>query len=119
MSVTIRLSRFGKKKAPSYRVVVSNTRDKRDGKYIEKIGVYNPSETPAVFEFDKKKFEEWKGKGALVTKAVERLLDGTYEYIPYAPDKDKKKTTENASSEEQPAAEPEKETIEEAETPQE
>lgn len=85
MSVSIRLARFGKKHAPSYRIVVANTRDKRNGRFIDILGHYNPSETPAKLEFDKKKIEEWQGKGALITDAVTKLITGKYEYIPYAP----------------------------------
>lgn len=83
MSITIRLSRFGRKNAPSFRMVVANTKSKRDGKYIDKVGVYNPSVTPALFDFDKKKFEEWVGKGALVSDSVKELIDGKYEFKAY------------------------------------
>jgi small subunit ribosomal protein S16 len=91
MSVTIRLSKLGKRNAPSYKVVVSNTRDKREGRYLDILGYYNPSKTPAELEIDKDKVNEWKNKGALVTGAVEKLLDGKYEYVKYDPKgKDKK-----------------------------
>lgn len=88
MSVTIRLSRTGRKNLPSYRVVVSQTRNKRDGKFIDIIGHFNPSMTPISFDYDKKKYEEWIKKGALVTDAVSKLIEGKYEYKAYKPSKE-------------------------------
>jgi len=87
MSVTIRLARVGKKNAPAYKVVVSNTRDKRTGKYLDVLGFYNPSEGNNALKIDKEKFQEWKNKGALSTKSVDKLLEGTYQYKVYAPKK--------------------------------
>lgn len=91
MSITIRLTRTGRKNLPSYRVVVSNTRSKRDGKVLDIIGFYNPSMKPIQFELNKEKMQEWEKKGALKTEAVEKLINNKYEYIPYAP-KSKKQT---------------------------
>lgn len=85
MSVTIRLKRTGRKNAPSYRIVVANTRDKRDGKYLDLIGYFNPSTNPQEIKIDKEKYTDWKKKGALVTDAVEKLVEGKYEYVPYEP----------------------------------
>ncbi len=85
MSVTIRLAKVGKKNAPAYKVVVSNTRDKRTGKYLDILGFYNPSEKGMPSKINKEKFQEWKKKGALSTEAVEKLLAGTYQYKVYAP----------------------------------
>lgn len=85
MSVTIRLSRIGKKNQPAYKLVVSNTRDKRNGRYLDILGHYNPFEPKEKFSYDKEKFEEWKNKGALVTDAVNKLIEGTYEYKKYEP----------------------------------
>ena len=88
MSLKIRLSRVGRKNLPAYRIVVANTRDKRDGKYLDLIGHYNPSMTPESFDYDKKKYDGWVSKGAQVTDAVKQLIEGTYKYIPYAGTKD-------------------------------
>jgi small subunit ribosomal protein S16 len=120
MSVTIRLSRTGRKHRPSFRVVAANTRDKRDGKPIEILGHYNPSETPVKLELDKEKIEAWRGKGALVSEAVEQLLAGTYEFKPYEGAKAEGKGaaeekapgasdegTEGAENKEEPAETPE------------
>lgn len=106
MSVTIRLAKFGKRNAPSYRVVVANTRDKRNGKFLDTLGFFNPSDKTTKFTVDKKKYEEWKAKGALVTKAVEKLIDGTYEYIKYEPKKQEKKPRENGQPQEKKTDEP-------------
>lgn len=91
MSVTIRLSRIGRKNLPAYKIVVANTRDKRDGRSLDILGHYNPSMNPESFSIDMKKYKEWKSKGALVTEAVEKLVKGEYKYVPYEPRKVVKK----------------------------
>jgi len=96
MSVSIRLTRIGKKYAPSYRVVVVNTRSKRDGKYIDLLGFYNPSDTSTKFTYDKKKFKGWVEKGALISDAVQKLIDGKYEYKKYEPSKEVKKVEKSS-----------------------
>jgi small subunit ribosomal protein S16 len=85
MSVTIRLALTGRKNLPSYRMVVCNTRDKRNGRFLEVLGFYNPSMTPAQFDYDKEKYKSWVGKGALVSDAVKTLLTGKYSYTKYDP----------------------------------
>ncbi len=87
MSVSIRLAKFGKRHAPSYRVVVVNTRSKRSGAFIDIIGHYNPIDPTKEFTIDKKLYEEWASKGAIVSDAVKKLIDGTYEYKKYVPKK--------------------------------
>jgi len=93
MSITIRLARIGRKHLPAYKVVVANTKDKRNGRAIDTIGHYNPSNTPVQLKIDKAKYESWKAKGALETPSVTKLLDGSYVYVPYRP-KGTKKTEE-------------------------
>lgn len=85
MSVTIRLSKTGKKHAPTYKIVVANTRDKRNGKALDILGYYNPAAQQKAFQIDKEKYEEWKEKGAMTTKAVEDLITGNYEFAKYEP----------------------------------
>lgn len=85
MSVSIRLARVGKKHAPAYKIVVANTRDKRNGRFLDILGHYNPSMNPPTYSLDEDKYSDWKLKGALSTKAVEKLRDGTYEFVPYEP----------------------------------
>ncbi len=77
MAVKIRLARGGAKKRPYYRIVVADVRSPRDGKFIEKIGVYNPllaKDDPKRMVIDLEKAKEWIGKGALPTEAVEKFL---------------------------------------------
>jgi small subunit ribosomal protein S16 len=74
MAATIRLMRFGKRKHPSYRIVVIDKRKKRDGSYIEKIGQYNPLNAALPFEIDKEKYSSWISKGAQVSEGLQRLL---------------------------------------------
>ena len=83
MSVTIRLARIGRKKLPAYKIVANETRDKRNGRFLEIIGHYNPSMNPVQFAYDKEKYEKWLKRGALVTEAVIKLIEGKYEYKPY------------------------------------
>ena len=74
MSVKIRLMRMGKKKQPSYRVVVADGRSPRDGRYIEIIGHYQPRHEPSSFEIDGDKVLAWLHQGAQPTEQVHRLL---------------------------------------------
>ena len=70
----IRLARVGKKKQPSYRVVVADARKPRDGAYVEIIGHYNPRTEPTTFEVDEDKARDWLSKGAQPTDRVQKLL---------------------------------------------
>ena len=74
MAVCLRLMRFGKRKNPVYRIVVINKRKKRNTKYIEKIGFYNPMEDPAVIEIDKKRYDYWIKNGALISSGLLKLF---------------------------------------------
>lgn len=74
MAVKIRLARHGAKKAPFYRVVVADGRARRDGRFIEIVGRYNPRTNPSTVELDVEKVEAWIAKGAQPTEAVEKLL---------------------------------------------
>jgi small subunit ribosomal protein S16 len=74
MAVKIRLRRMGMKKAPYYRVVVADSRSPRDGRFIESIGIYHPTEEPSRVEIDADKARDWLAKGAQPTEAVIPLL---------------------------------------------
>lgn len=74
MAVKIRLSREGAKKQPHYRVVVTDARMPRDGRFIEVIGRYNPRTEPSFVEIDGEKARAWLDKGAQPTAAVRNLL---------------------------------------------
>ena len=74
MSVKIRLKRLGKVRAPFYRVVVADSRTKRNGRVIEEIGKYNPMVTPSFIEIDSDRAQYWLSVGAQPTEAVTALL---------------------------------------------
>ena len=75
MAVKIRLKRMGKIRAPFYRVVVMDSRTKRDGRAIEEIGKYHPTEEPSVIDIDMERADYWISNGAQPTEAVARLLE--------------------------------------------
>ncbi len=100
MAVKIRLARTGAKKAPYYRIVVADSRARRDGRFIEILGRYNPRMQPSVVELDVEKTREWIGKGAQMTETVEKLLaiaEGTKE-APVAEEKLSKKAVAKAEA---------------------
>ncbi len=77
MAVKIRLKRMGKIRAPFYRVVVMDSRTKRDGRAIEEIGKYHPTAEPSVIEIDSDRAQHWLSSGAQPTEAVAALLKVT------------------------------------------
>lgn len=77
MAVKIRLKRLGKIRAPYYRVVVMDSRTKRDGRAIEEIGKYHPTEEPSLIEIKSERAQYWLGVGAQPTEQVEALLKVT------------------------------------------
>ncbi len=74
MAVKIRLQRHGSKKRPFYFIVIADARAPRDGKFIQKIGTYNPLTVPATIQLDRQKALEWLHKGAAPTDTVRRIL---------------------------------------------
>ena len=72
--VKIRLRRMGAKKAPFYRVVVADSRDPRDGRFIEEIGTYDPLTNPATIKIDMERSKYWISNGAQPTDTVRGLL---------------------------------------------
>lgn len=74
MAVKIRLQRHGRKKNPYYKIVVADARSPRDGKFIEKIGFYNPMTIPATIDIDRHKALDWINKGAQPTDTVRAIL---------------------------------------------
>ena len=72
--VKIRLRRMGAKKAPFYRIVVSDSRSPRDGRFIEEIGTYNPLATPSEIKVDAERAQYWVKNGAQPTETVRGLL---------------------------------------------
>jgi len=87
MAVKIRLKRFGKKRAPYYRVVVMDSRTKRDGRAIEEIGKYHPTEEPSVIEINSDRAQYWLSVGAQPTEQVAALLKLTGDWGKFKGDK--------------------------------
>jgi small subunit ribosomal protein S16 len=77
VTVKIRLMRMGKRKQPSYRVVVADSRSPRDGRNIETIGHYGPRQDPSLVDIDGEKALAWLRKGAQPTEQVQKLLTVT------------------------------------------
>lgn len=84
MAVKIRLRRMGTKKKPFYRIVVSDSRSPRNGRFIEEIGYYDPLTNPKTIKVDSEKANDWVKKGAKPTDTVDRLFKniGVYENKP-------------------------------------
>ncbi|HIY09339.1 MAG TPA: 30S ribosomal protein S16 [Firmicutes bacterium] len=74
MAVKIRLRRIGAKKAPFYRIVVADSRYPRDGRFIEEVGVYDPTKSPSMVQIDGEKAKKWIANGAQPTDTVKALL---------------------------------------------
>jgi small subunit ribosomal protein S16 len=74
MAIKIRLTRRGRKKKPFYRVVAANSEAKRDGKFLEILGTYDPLKDPAEFKVDSSKLDKWLSLGAKPTDTVRSLL---------------------------------------------
>lgn len=96
MAVKIRLKRFGKKKAPFYRVVVIDGRAKRDGKALEEIGLYHPLNNPSVIEINSERALYWLSVGAQPSDQVRKLLTLTGDWGTFKGEKDAKSTVEVA-----------------------
>jgi small subunit ribosomal protein S16 len=86
MALKIRLRRMGRKKAPTYRIVVAESSMPRDGRFVENLGHYNPRTEPMTLVVDAEKAQIWMKKGAKPTETVEKLfkLGGVYEFVPGA-----------------------------------
>ncbi len=74
MAVHIRLARHGSKKTPFYRVVVTDQRNARDGRFIENIGTFNPSASEGGLTLDRERLNYWKAQGARPSHTLDRLL---------------------------------------------
>ncbi|MBN7792721.1 30S ribosomal protein S16 [Microbacterium esteraromaticum] len=98
MAVKIRLKRFGKIRAPYYRIVVADSRTKRDGRVIEEIGKYHPTEQPSFIEVDSERAQYWLSVGAQPTEQVAALLKLTGDWGKFKGDKDAKSTVQVAEA---------------------
>ena len=92
MAVKIRLKRLGKIRAPYYRIVVADSRTKRDGRVIEEIGKYHPTEEPSFIEVDSERAQYWLGVGAQPSPQVEAILKLTGDWGRFKGDKNAKST---------------------------
>ncbi|MBB5832086.1 30S ribosomal protein S16 [Brachybacterium aquaticum] len=111
MAVKIRLKRMGKIRAPFYRVVVADSRKKRDGAVIEEIGKYHPTENPSVIEIESERAQYWLGVGAQPTEQVTALLKVTGDWAKFKGEGDAAgslKTAEEKKSAEELIAEADK-----------
>ncbi|MEW9264860.1 30S ribosomal protein S16 [Kineococcus endophyticus] len=77
MAVKIRLKRMGQIRAPFYRIVIADSRSKRDGRAIEEVGLYNPMTDPSTIEVKSERVQYWLGVGAQPTEQVAALLKVT------------------------------------------
>ena len=77
MAVKIRLLRMGKIRNPQYRIVVADSRTKRDGRAIEYVGIYQPKENPSLIQVKSERVQYWLSVGAQPSEAVQRILEKT------------------------------------------
>jgi small subunit ribosomal protein S16 len=87
VAVKIRLKRLGKIRAPYYRIVVADARTKRDGRVIEEIGQYHPTEEPSFIKVDSERAQYWLGVGAQPTEQVAAILKLTGDWGTFKGDK--------------------------------
>lgn len=103
MSLRIRMARGGAKKRPYYRIVVADSRSPRDGRFIERIGSYNPmlaSDHPDRVKIDLEKAKEWLAKGAQPSDRIARFLAAAGAYTPPARPEQTKKPQPKAKAQE-------------------
>lgn len=74
MAVKIRLARAGAKKKPFYQIVIADERCRRDGRFIENVGTYDPTKSPAAVKLQEEKALDWLAKGAQPTDTVKQIL---------------------------------------------
>ncbi|MFS0867285.1 30S ribosomal protein S16 [Microbacterium sp. 179-B 1A2 NHS] len=96
MAVKIRLKRLGKIRAPYYRIVVADSRTKRDGRVIEEIGKYHPTEEPSFIEVDSERAQYWLSVGAQPTEQVAAILKLTGDWGTFKGDKNAVSTVKTA-----------------------
>tara|TARA_B100000700_G_scaffold118685_2_gene133457 strand:+ start:3057 stop:3533 length:477 start_codon:yes stop_codon:yes gene_type:complete len=100
--IKIRLARLGRKKRPFYRIVATNSRSPRDGKFLEILGTYDPLQEPSMVSIDNDKLNEWVKKGAQLSNRVQKLTDPE-KYAELVKDKPKRKPKKAQPEESKPA----------------
>jgi len=101
VAVKIRLKRLGKIRAPYYRIVVADSRTKRDGRVIEEIGKYHPTEEPSFIEVDSERAQYWLSVGAQPTEQVAALLKLTGDWGRFKGDADAVSIVKTAATKEE------------------
>lgn len=86
MAVKIRLKRMGKIRSPHYRIIVIDSRAKRDGKAIEEVGLYHPKNDPSVIKVNSERVQYWLGVGAQPTEAVVAILKASGDWQKFSGD---------------------------------
>ena len=105
--IKIRLARLGRKKRPFYRVVATNSRSPRDGKFLEILGTYDPLQEPSKVSINMDKLNEWVKKGAQLSNRVQHLTDPEKyaELVKNKPKRKPKKAAESTEAAPEAAAE--------------
>ena len=111
MAVKIRLKRMGKIRAPYYRIVVADSRTKRDGRVIEEIGKYHPTENPSFIEVDSERAQYWLSVGAQPTEQVTALLKLTGDWGKFKGDKNAVSTVKTAEAKAEFAVDTDKKSV--------
>ncbi len=111
MAVKIRLKRLGKIRAPYYRIVVADSRTKRDGRVIEEIGQYHPTEEPSIIKVDSERAQYWLSVGAQPTEQVAALLKLTGDWGKFKGDKNAVSTVKVAGEKEEFVADTAKKSV--------
>jgi len=111
VAVKIRLKRLGKIRAPYYRIVVADSRTKRDGRVIEEIGKYRPTEEPSFIEVQSDRAQYWLGVGAQPSPQVEAILKLTGDWGIFKGDKDAKSTVKTKEAKVEFAADEKKKPV--------
>jgi small subunit ribosomal protein S16 len=101
VAVKIRLKRLGKIRAPYYRIVVADSRTKRDGRVIEEIGKYHPTEEPSFIEVDSERAQYWLSVGAQPTEQVAAILKLTGDWGKFKGDAKAVSTVKTAAAKEE------------------
>jgi small subunit ribosomal protein S16 len=96
VAVVLRLARLGKHKSPAYRVVATDKQNKRDGKFLEVVGTYNPVTSPAQVSLKEDRIKKWLNAGALPTEVVRSLIKRSLPGVIEAREEHKKKKIQEA-----------------------
>lgn len=75
MALSLRLARYGTKKRPFFRIVAADSRARRDGRFLEHVGTYDPGQTPPAVSLDRERIKHWRSVGAVPSDTVRALLN--------------------------------------------